>query len=101
MFPLCQFACQRKYKRNIHRCILHGDAFVRATSKDKIVLRILVRRAFRVKPAFGREYIGVGEHIGIVQRFVKRWYNHATSGYRVVTRNRERLLGKVGHLHTE
>ena len=101
MFPLRQFTCQGKYKGNIHRCILNADAFVRATSKDKVVLRILVRRVFRVEPSFRTKRIGVGENFGIVQRCVKAWDNHTTSGDRVIIRNRERFLGKVGYLHTE
>lgn len=74
---------------------------MRSAPKHEIILRVLVRAAVLVQPAFGKEAVWLGEDFGIVQRGVGGRDDHAVGGDGVGGGDGEGLERFVGDLEDE
>lgn len=101
MLPLHHHTRIRQRQRNIHNRILHADALMRPAAKHEIILRVLVRAAVLVQPAFGEQTVWLGEDFGIVQGGVGGRDDHAVGGDGVGGGDREGFERFVGDLEDE
>lgn len=83
---------------NIHHGIFDTDAPVGSASKDKVVSGIGLSRAIRIQPTGRVEFIGIVVDLGILERVVEGWDNHAAGGNGVIFRDGEGTGGLVGNL---
>jgi hypothetical protein len=98
VLPVGEHTGSGKDESHAQLCILDTDAFVRATTKHEIVLRVGISRAIGIEPPFGNQAVMVGVHFGVVQGVVKGRDHHAADRDRVIRSDREWLRGPVRNL---
>ena len=62
VLPVHQHSGVGENKANVHHGVLQPDALMGSAAEGKVVLRVSVSKALRVKPTFRLEHVGIREY---------------------------------------